>query len=178
MAKNAYCIYGDATSGKMGELAQALTNLERSNGLGLNSEEKRAEVTLTINCSGGHMASCLAFFDTVSQLSIDLETVVVGNANSLHALVIALAGQKRVMAANASFSLKPLTHPFDKEELTSTQIRDVAQCLEYTEEIVSSIAHNKTDGRLTDPMLSSATNTLRIISSNQAFELGIVDTIC
>ena len=73
----------------------------------LEAEKPDADISLYINCPGGYIADGLAIYDTLQYIRPDIQTICVGSAHSVGALLLACgANGKRIALPNSSILLR------------------------------------------------------------------------
>ena len=70
-----------------------MANLIIAQLLFLESDEPEQDIYLYVNCPGGHVSSGLAIYDTMQYIKPDLQTICIGQAASMGALILT-AGTK------------------------------------------------------------------------------------
>jgi ATP-dependent protease ClpP protease subunit len=86
-----------------GRIGQESLNLLKDKILSENSEE---EIKIYISSGGGSLTAAIAFYEWIRIKEIQMTTIAVGNVSSA-AIIIFLAGEKRLATAFSSFLIHP-----------------------------------------------------------------------
>ena len=138
-------------------------------------EDPQAEITLYINSSGGNPNLAIAFYDIVRIKKIVLTTMAVGECGS-SALIILLAGSKRIATQNTLFLVHQLSRNFDKDEsLSVSELGVMNQNLEKLADKLRRIVADKTGKPMGEIKAQEKKGT--VLTAEEALEFGFIDRI-
>ena len=150
-----------------------IANLIVAQMLHLESEDPDKDISLYINSPGGSVYHGLAIYDTMQFIKPDVQTICVGIAMSMGALLLAGgAPDKRMALPNSKILIHQVSGGFSGQatdiEIHAKEIIDVRQRLD---EIIS-----KHTGQ---PLEKVARDTERdyFMSADEAKEYGIIDAV-
>ncbi len=150
-----------------------IANLIVAQLLHLESEDPEKDVSLYINSPGGSVYAGLAIYDTMQFIKPDVQTICVGIAMSMGALLLAGgAAGKRMALPNAKILIHQVSSSFQGQatdiEIHAKEIIDVRMRLD---EIIAK--HTKKE--LED--VRKDTERDYFMSSEEAKEYGIIDRV-
>ncbi len=150
-----------------------VANLVVAQLLHLESQDPDKDVSLYINSPGGVVYSGLAIYDTMQFIKPDVQTICVGIAMSMGALLLSGGAEnKRMALPNAKILIHQVSSSFQGQatdiEIHAKEIIDVRQRLD---EILAK--HTK------QPLEKVATDTERdyFMSADEAKEYNLIDRI-
>jgi ATP-dependent Clp protease, protease subunit len=141
--------------------------------LHLESEDPDKDISLYINSPGGSVYSGLAIYDTMQFIKPDIQTICVGIAMSMGALLLAGgAKEKRMALPNAKILIHQVSSSFQGQasdiEIHAREIIDVRRRLD---EIIA--LHTEQDIE----KVKQDTERDYFMSSEEAKEYGIIDRV-
>jgi ATP-dependent Clp protease, protease subunit len=150
-----------------------IANLIVAQMLHLESEDPDKDISLYINSPGGSVYSGLAIYDTMQFIKPDIQTICVGIAMSMGALLLAWgAKEKRMALPNAKILIHQVSSSFQGQasdiEIHAREIIDVRRRLD---EIIA--LHTEQDIE----KVKQDTERDYFMSSEEAKEYGIIDRV-
>ncbi|MFL5958205.1 MAG: ATP-dependent Clp endopeptidase proteolytic subunit ClpP [Solirubrobacterales bacterium] len=150
-----------------------IANLVVAQMLHLESEDPDKDISLYINSPGGSVYSGLAIYDTMQFIKPDIQTICVGIAMSMGALLLAGgAREKRMALPNAKILIHQVSSSFQGQasdiEIHAREIIDVRRRLD---EIIAK--HTDQDFE----KVKQDTERDYFMSSEEAKEYGIIDRV-
>ena len=150
-----------------------IANLIVAQMLHLESEDPDKDISLYINSPGGSVYSGLAIYDTMQFIKPDIQTICVGIAMSMGALLLAGgAKEKRMALPNAKILIHQVSSSFQGQasdiEIHAREIIDVRRRLD---EIIAK--HTDQDIE----KVKQDTERDYFMSSEEAKEYGIIDRV-
>jgi ATP-dependent Clp protease, protease subunit len=150
-----------------------IANLIVAQLLHLQAEDPDKDISLYINSPGGSVYAGLAIYDTMQYIRPDVQTICVGIAMSMGALLLAGGAEgKRMSLPNAKILIHQVSSGFQGQatdiEIHAREIIDVRQRLDR---IIAK--HTKQDFE----KVTRDTERDYFMSSEEATEYGIVDRI-
>jgi ATP-dependent Clp protease protease subunit len=150
-----------------------IANLIVAQLLHLQAEDPDKDISLYINSPGGSVYAGLAIYDTMQYIKPDVQTICVGIAMSMGALLLAGGAEgKRMSLPNAKILIHQVSSGFQGQatdiEIHAREIIDVRQRLDR---IIAK--HTKQDFE----KVTQDTERDYFMSSEEATEYGIVDRI-
>ncbi|MBF0288696.1 MAG: ATP-dependent Clp endopeptidase proteolytic subunit ClpP [SAR324 cluster bacterium] len=150
-----------------------ISNLMIAQLLFLEAEDPESNISLYINCPGGLVTAGLAIYDTMQYLKPDIQTICIGQASSMGAILLAAGTPgKRYALPHARIMIHQLTGGFSGQaEDIDIQAKEMIRLKKTLNEILA--IHTKQD------MEKIEQNTQRdyYFSSEEAKEYGIVDAV-
>ncbi len=150
-----------------------IANLIVAQLLHLQAEDPDKDISLYINSPGGSVYAGLAIYDTIQYIKPDVQTICVGIAMSMGALLLAGGAEgKRMSLPNAKILIHQVSSGFQGQatdiEIHAREIIDVRQRLDR---IIAK--HTKQDFE----KVTRDTERDYFMSAEEASEYGIVDRI-
>ena len=150
-----------------------IANLVVAQLLHLESEDPEKDVSVYINTPGGSVYAGLAIYDTMQFIKPDVQTICVGIAMSMGALLLAGGAHgKRMALPNAKILIHQVSSSFQGQatdiEIHAKEIIDVRHRLD---EIIA-----KHTGKALE-QVSNDTERDYFMSSEEAKEYGIIDRV-
>jgi ATP-dependent Clp protease protease subunit len=157
----------------VGPVEDYMANLVVAQLLFLESENPEKDIALYINSPGGSVSAGLAIYDTMQFIKPDVQTICVGIAMSMGALLLAGgAAGKRMALPNAKILIHQVSSSFQGQatdiEIHAKEIIDVRQRLD---EIIAKHTNKKLEDVRKD------TERDYFMSSEEAKEYGIIDRV-
>ena len=175
--ERAYDIYSRLLKERLifivGPVEDYMANLVVAQLLFLESENPEKDIALYINSPGGSVYAGLAIYDTMQFIKPDVQTICVGIAMSMGALLLAGgAAGKRMALPNAKILIHQVSSAFQGQatdiEIHAKEIIDVRRRLDEI------IAHHT--GKPVDEVRKD-TERDYFMSSEEAKEYGIIDRV-
>jgi len=150
-----------------------IANLVVAQLLHLESEEPDKDISLYINSPGGSVYAGLAIYDTIQFIKPDVQTICVGIAMSMGALLLAGGAKgKRMSLPNAKILIHQVSSGFQGQATDiEIQAREVISIKRRLEEIIA--AH-------TEQELEKVSQDMErdyFMTSEEAKDYGIIDTV-
>ena len=150
-----------------------IANLIVAQMLHLESEDPDKDISLYVNSPGGSVYSGLAIYDTMQFIKPDVQTICVGIAMSMGALLLAGgAKEKRMALPNAKILIHQVSSGFQGQatdiEIHAREIIDIRQRLDH---IIAKHTGQDYDKVRTD------TERDYFMSSEEAVKYGIIDRV-
>ena len=156
-----------------GEIDDAVANLIVAQLLHLESEDPDKDIVLYINAPGGSVYAGLAIYDTMQFIKPDVQTICVGTAMSMGALLLAGGAKgKRMALPNAKILIHQVWGGF-QGQATDIEIhaRETIALKRRMEEIMA---------KHTDQDLEKVSKDMErdfFMSAQEAKEYGIIDSV-
>ena len=150
-----------------------VANLVNAQLLHLEAEDPDKDISLYVNSPGGSIYSGLAIYDTMQFIKPDVQTICVGIAMSMGALLLAGGAQgKRMALPNAKILIHQVSSGF-QGQATDIEIhaREVIELRRKLDEIIA--GHAKQDIE----KVRRDTERDYFMSSEEAKEYGIIDRV-
>ncbi len=150
-----------------------IANLIVAQLLHLESEDPEKDISIYINSPGGSVYAGLAIYDTMQFIKPQVQTICVGIAMSMGALLLAGgAPDKRMALPNAKIMIHQVSSGF-QGQATDIEIhaREVIDLRKRLDEIVA-----KHTGK-TAEQVSEDTERDRFMTSEEARDYGIIDRV-
>jgi len=139
----------------------------------LMKSDRNRDVHLYINSPGGSISAGLAIYDTMQYVSCPIETVCIGSAASMAAILLAAGSPgKRYALPNARIMIH---QPWGGVEGTAADIEIQAEEILENREILNRILAQHT-GRTVD-QIQVDTDRDKYLSADEAREYGLLDEV-
>lgn len=150
-----------------------ISNLMIAQLLFLEAEDPESDISLYINCPGGLVTAGLAIYDTMQYLKPGIQTICIGQASSMGAIILAAgAPEKRYALPNARIMIHQLSGGFSGQaEDIDIQAKEIARLKGTLNEILARHTNNSVD------KIEKDTERDYYFSSEEAKEYGIVDSV-
>jgi ATP-dependent Clp protease protease subunit len=150
-----------------------IANLIVAQLLHLESEDPDKDISLYINSPGGSVYAGLAIYDTMQFIKCDVQTICVGIAMSMGALLLAGGAKgKRMALPNSKILIHQVSGGFQGQGTDiEIQAREVINLKRRLEEIIAEHTGQPMD------KVSKDMERDYFMSSEEAKEYGIVDTV-
>ncbi len=150
-----------------------IANLVVAQLLHLESEEPDKDISLYINSPGGSVYAGLAIYDTMQFIKPDVQTICVGIAMSMGALLLAGGSKgKRMALPNAKILIHQVSSGFQGQATDiEIQAREVISIKRRLEEIIAEHTEQPLD------KVSKDMERDYFMTSEEAKEYGIIDTV-
>src|SRR5256712_3756882 len=154
-------------------ISEDIANLTVAQLLHLESEDPDKDISVYINSPGGSVYAGLAIYDTMQFIKPDVQTICVGIAMSMGALLLAGGAKgKRMALPNAKILIHQVSGGFQGQGTDiEIQAREVISLKRRLEEIIAQ--------HTGQPMEKISKDMERdyFMSSPEAQEYGIIDTV-
>ena len=150
-----------------------IANLVVAQLLHLESEEPDKDISLYVNSPGGGVYSGLAIYDTMQFIKPDVQTICVGIAMSMGALLLAGGAKgKRMALPNAKILIHQVSSGFQGQATDiEIQAREVISIKRRLEEIIAQHTEQELE------KVSKDMERDYFMTSEEAKEYGIIDTV-
>ncbi len=150
-----------------------IANLVVAQLLHLESEEPDKDISLYVNSPGGSVYAGLAIYDTIQFIKPDVQTICVGIAMSMGALLLAGGAKgKRMSLPNAKILIHQVSSGFQGQATDiEIQAREVISIKRSLEEIIAEHTGQPLD------KVSKDMERDYFMTSQEAKEYGIIDTV-
>jgi ATP-dependent Clp protease protease subunit len=150
-----------------------IANLVVAQLLHLESEEPDKDISLYINSPGGSVYAGLAIYDTIQFIKPDVQTICVGIAMSMGALLLAGGAKgKRMSLPNAKILIHQVSSGFQGQATDiEIQAREVISIKRRLEEIIAEHSGQELE------KVSKDMERDYFMTSQEAKDYGIIDTV-
>jgi ATP-dependent Clp protease protease subunit len=150
-----------------------IANLIVAQLLHLESEDPDKDISLYINSPGGSVYAGLAIYDTMQFIKCDVQTICVGIAMSMGALLLAGGAKgKRMSLPNAKILIHQVSSGFQGQATDiEIQAREVISIKRRLEEIIAEHSGQPLE------KVSKDMERDYFMTSEEAKEYGIIDTV-
>ena len=156
-----------------GEINDAVSSLVVSQLIFLEAEDPDKEINLYINSPGGSVTAGLAIYDTIKYISSPVNTICLGQAASMAALILA-AGKKGSRFALRS-SRVMIHQPFGGVEGQASDITVQAEELVRLKKLT--ISYLASDTGKTEAEVENDIARDNFMTSDDAVKYGIIDSV-
>jgi len=139
----------------------------------LEAEDSESDISLYLNCPGGLVSSGMAVYDTIQYLKPDVQTICVGQASSMGAVLLASgASGKRHALPHARIMLHQMIGGFSGQaEDIDIQAKEIIKMTDILNNILARHTGQKIE------VLEEDTQRDFYFSSKEAKEYGIIDEV-
>ena len=139
----------------------------------LEAEDPESDISLYLNCPGGLVTSGMAVYDTIQYLKPDVQTICIGQATSMGAVLLAAgAAGKRQALPHARIMIHQMMGGFSGQaEDIDIQAKEIIRMTDILNEV---LAHHS--GRKIE-QIAEDTQRDFYFSSEEAKEYGIIDEV-
>jgi ATP-dependent Clp protease protease subunit len=150
-----------------------IANLVVAQLLHLESEEPDKDISLYVNSPGGSVYAGLAIYDTIQFIKPDVQTICVGIAMSMGALLLGGGAKgKRMSLPNAKILIHQVSSGFQGQATDiEIQAREVISIKRRLEEIIAKHSEQPLE------KVSQDMERDYFMTSEEAKEYGIIDTV-
>jgi len=150
-----------------------MANLIIAQLLFLESDEPEQDIYLYINSPGGHVSSGLAIYDTMQYIKPDLQTICIGQAASMGALLLTAGTKgKRFALPNSRIMIHQPTGGFQGQ---STDIQIQAEEISKTRDTLDDILAKHTGQ--TKKIIRADTERDHFMTGKDAKTYGLIDSV-
>ena len=139
----------------------------------LEAEDPESDISLYLNCPGGLVTSGMAVYDTIQYLKPNVQTICIGQATSMGAVLLAAgAAGKRQALPHARIMIHQMMGGFSGQaEDIDIQAKEIIRMTDILNEV---LAHHT--GRKIE-QIAEDTQRDFYFSSQEAKEYGIIDEV-
>ena len=139
----------------------------------LEAEDPESDISLYLNCPGGLVTSGMAIYDTIQYLKPDVQTICIGQATSMGAVLLAAgAAGKRQALPHARIMIHQMMGGFSGQaEDIDIQAKEIIRMTDILNDV---LAHHT--GRKIE-QIAEDTQRDFYFSSEEAKEYGIIDQV-
>ena len=139
----------------------------------LEAEDPESDISLYLNCPGGLVTSGMAVYDTIQYLKPDVQTICIGQATSMGAVLLSAgAAGKRQALPHARIMIHQMMGGFSGQaEDIDIQAKEIIRMTDILNEV---LAHHT--GRKIE-QIAEDTQRDFYFSSQEAKEYGIIDEV-
>ena len=139
----------------------------------LEAEDPESDISLYLNCPGGLVTSGMAIYDTIQYLKPDVQTICIGQATSMGAVLLASgASGKRQALPHARIMIHQMMGGFSGQaEDIDIQAREIIRMTDVLNDVLARHTGHKIKKIVQD------TQRDYYFSSQEAKEYGIIDEV-
>jgi ATP-dependent Clp protease protease subunit len=156
-----------------GEINDVTADLAVAQLLFLESQDPEKDISLYINSSGGSVTSGLAIYDTIQYIKADVQTICLGQAASMSALILACgtAGKRFALPSSRVLIHQPWGGVQGQAVDINIQAREIIRLKKLTIEYFA-----KHTGKTADAVAADMERDY-FMSASEAVEYGLIDKI-
>ena len=154
-----------------GEINMYSVNLLIAQLLFLEAEDPEKEINIYINSPGGEVYSGLALYDTIQYLKAPVNTICVGLAASMAAVILA-SGKKRMALTNSRIMIH---QPLGGAQGQAADIKIQAEEILRIRQLLNEILAKHTGQELS--MIEARTDRDNYFSAKEAKDFGLIDQV-
>jgi len=139
----------------------------------LEAEDPESDISLYLNCPGGLVTSGIAIYDTIQYLKPDVQTICIGQATSMGAVLLASgASGKRQALPHARIMIHQMMGGFSGQaEDIDIQAREIIRMTDVLNDVLARHTGHKIK------KIAQDTQRDYYFSSQEAKEYGIIDEV-
>ena len=139
----------------------------------LEAEDSESDISLYLNCPGGLVTSGMAIYDTIQYLKPDVQTICIGQATSMGAVLLAAgAVGKRQALPHARIMIHQMMGGFSGQaEDIDIQAKEIIRMTDILNEVLANHTGQKIE------KIAEDTQRDFYFSSQEAKEYGIIDEV-
>ena len=139
----------------------------------LEAEDPESDISLYLNCPGGLVTSGMAVYDTIQYLKPDVQTICIGQATSMGAVLLAAgAAGKRQALPHARIMIHQMMGGFSGQaEDIDIQAKEIIRMTDILNEVLARHTGRKIK------QIAEDTQRDFYFSSQEAKEYGIIDEV-
>ena len=139
----------------------------------LEAEDSESDISLYLNCPGGLVTSGMAIYDTIQYLKPDVQTICIGQASSMGAVLLAAgASGKRQALPHARIMIHQMMGGFSGQaEDIDIQAKEIVRMTDIVNEVLALHTGRKIE------QIAEDTQRDFYFSSQDAKEYGIIDEV-
>jgi ATP-dependent Clp protease protease subunit len=139
----------------------------------LEAEDPDSDISLYLNCPGGLVTSGMAIYDTIQYLKPDVQTICIGQATSMGAVLLAAgASGKRKALPHSRIMLHQMMGGFSGQaEDIDIQAKEIIKMTDVLNDILARHTGHKIEE------IAEDTQRDYYFSSQEAKDYGIIDEV-
>jgi len=139
----------------------------------LEAEDPESDISLYLNCPGGLVTSGMAIYDTIQYLKPDVQTICIGQATSMGAVLLASgASGKRQALPNSRIMIHQMMGGFSGQaEDIDIQAKEIIRMTDILNDVLARHTGHKIK------KIAQDTQRDYYFSSQEAKEYGIIDEV-
>ena len=139
----------------------------------LEAEDSESDISLYLNCPGGLVTSGMAIYDTIQYLKPDVQTICIGQASSMGAVLLAAgASGKRQALPHARIMIHQMMGGFSGQaEDIDIQAKEIIRMTDIVNDVLALHTGRKIE------QIAEDTQRDFYFSSEDAKEYGIIDEV-
>ena len=139
----------------------------------LEAEDPESDISLYLNCPGGLVTSGMAIYDTIQYIKPDVQTICIGQATSMGAVLLAAgAVGKRQALPHARIMIHQMMGGFSGQaEDIDIQAKEIIRMTDILNEVLANHTGQKIE------KIAEDTQRDFYFSSQEAKEYGIIDEV-
>ena len=139
----------------------------------LEAEAPESDISLYLNCPGGLVTSGMAIYDTIQYLKPDVQTICIGQATSMGAVLLAAGAEgKRQALPHARIMIHQMMGGFSGQaEDIDIQAKEIIRMTDILNEVLARHTGRKIE------QIAEDTQRDFYFSSQEAKEYGIIDQV-
>ena len=139
----------------------------------LEAEDSESDISLYLNCPGGLVTSGMAIYDTIQYLKPDVQTICIGQASSMGAVLLAAgASGKRQALPHARIMIHQMMGGFSGQaEDIDIQAKEIIRMTDIVNDVLALHTGHKIE------QIAEDTQRDFYFSSQDAKEYGIIDEV-
>ena len=139
----------------------------------LEAEDPESDISLYLNCPGGLVTSGMAIYDTIQYLKPDVQTICIGQATSMGAVLLAAGSVgKRQALPHARIMIHQMMGGFQGQaEDIDIQAKEIIRMTDILNEVLANHTGQKIE------KIAEDTQRDFYFSSQEAKEYGIIDEV-
>lgn len=177
VGERAYDIYSRLLKDRIifldGEINDMNADLVVAQLLFLDSEDPKKDISLYINSPGGSVTAGLAIYDTIQYLHCDVQTICLGQAASMAALLLAsgTAGKRYMLPSGRVMIHQPWGGVEGQSTDISIHAKEISRLKKLTIDIIAHHTHKSFE------QISKDVERDLFLSADDAVAYGIVDSV-
>jgi len=139
----------------------------------LEAEDPESDISLYLNCPGGLVTSGMAIYDTIQYLKPDVQTICIGQATSMGAVLLAsgVVGKRQALP-HARIMIHQMMGGFSGQaEDIDIQAKEIIRMTDILNEVLANHTGQKIE------KIAEDTQRDFYFSSQEAKEYGIIDEV-
>ena len=139
----------------------------------LEAEDPESDISLYLNCPGGLVTSGMAIYDTIQYLKPDVQTICIGQATSMGAVLLAAGAEgKRQALPHARIMIHQMMGGFSGQaEDIDIQAKEIIRMTDILNEVLARHTGRKIE------QIAEDTQRDFYFSSQEAKKYGIIDQV-
>ena len=156
-----------------GEINDAMADLVVAQILFLESENPEKDISIYINSPGGHVTAGLAIYDTMKYVKCDIQTICMGQAASMAAILLAggTKGKRYALPSSRVMIHQPHGGVEGQESDISILAKEIIRLKKLSIEYLANDPGKKTD------KVAEDIERDYFMSAQEAMEYGVIDHV-